>query len=220
LETGKVDPSVLSERIDHAAEKQRVALREAARLGRRIGALSAKKEQAEKAAASAGWKYHRLDVIRRFLAGIPGELMKARVSARSDRQKSERQDVTVAEAKRLAARADESEKALMRVCPHPFILGYPGHKGTYSYDYDDRYPGKHACVVCGHAEHESECASGRYETLTERDDRMVFRTSSNHFDELRKEALSGHDPLAPLLDAARVHEPPIKRYLEIEFGSD
>ena len=50
--------------------------------------------------------------------------------------------------KELAIQIKEHISKLQHNCDHPFVIGYSGYEGSYSYDRSDAYCGNRRCLVC------------------------------------------------------------------------
>ena len=109
------------------------------------------------------------------LEPLSQKLARARKLFLSVADKAHSKDVTIRRQEVLEKRAKKLLLNLQRLCGHRLILEYDGHEGSYSHDYDDKYPGSHVCVVCGFSERSQSCKEQLYAVLAPNEMRLVKR---------------------------------------------
>lgn len=113
--------------------------------------------------------------------GIPKKVSRMRNSLLVKKNRVKREDITIAEQRRLDEEIEKLEEEIKHICNHPFVFHKEGYSGSSSDDYEDGYPSERYCVVCGLEERAKDfCQNGRvdmvgsvFETLKSSEDRVV-----------------------------------------------
>ena len=94
----------------------------------------------------------RLEAIREAQVlndPIPEKVSGVRKRLLTKIERSKREEITIAEKKKMDAEIPELKMELQKECTHPFVFHRDGYEGSPSQDFENSYPGHRYCIVCG-----------------------------------------------------------------------
>ncbi len=165
-------------------------------------------EEAIRRAEREMYKQHDLLLVVR---GVDPDVLKMRDAIVAKTARAESKRISVGSAEKLCEDVEALKEAIVKQCPHTFVLSYDGDPGSQSYDYSDAYPGIRRCIVCGFMEIcSSRTADTHYQTLREQPSvRMIVR-------DLRSYRFNDHHGIGHCGDFRRRFEwEPLSFYLDM-----
>ena len=149
--------------------------------------------------------------------GVPKKVSGMRNSLLAKMDRVKREDITIAEQRRLDEEIEKLEEEIKAICNHPFVFHKEGYSGSSSDDYEGGYPSERYCVVCGLEERATDFRqNGRvdmvgsvFETFKSSEGRMVHKEPYRH----HPQCLSKMDIWVPLGAALRPFEEDVARVL-------
>ncbi|MEK7151180.1 MAG: hypothetical protein AAB784_00495 [Patescibacteria group bacterium] len=146
----------------------------------KIGGFNKKKRKTEDLLREAS---RRLELINQTILlkrGVPEEVGKLRAGILFIMGQANRTDITVDAVNNFRSQIEQQKLDLQKICNHPFVVGYSGYHGSYSYDHDDGYAGCRICLVCDFTEYAKRgyaadiCSNAeKYEQLSESANRLI-----------------------------------------------
>ena len=115
--------------------------------------------------------------------GVPKKVSHVRSILLKKMEQSKKESITIAKKKELDADIERLKKEIGEICSHPLVFYKDGYGGSLSRDYENGYPAKRYCVVCGLSEEAKDFRqNGRadllgsvFETMKDSEERIVHR---------------------------------------------
>ena len=179
--------------------EREVAIARRLELNQQVASL--KREVRDTEALESGLNNSKV-LLRKALVVLnswPTEIMKLKERVALLQKEASREDILVSEKNRLQSEIARVNSEVADKCQHPFVIGYRGWEGSYSYDYDNGYRGKRLCVICGFYEYSDNNRLSVYTNLQENENRLVDDTKldlENGYDNSQspEEIISGWIP--------------------------
>ncbi len=146
----------------------------------KISNFNKNKTKAEDVLRVASRRHELITQTMLLKRGIPEEVGKLRVGILFNMWQANRTDITVDAVNNYRGQIEQQKLDLQKICNHPFVVGYSGYHGSYSYDHDDGYAGCRICLVCDFTEYAKRgyaadiCSNAeKYEQLSESANRLI-----------------------------------------------
>lgn len=117
-----------------------------------ISRLDKKLDEIEKSTKNEERKSEAIKKALILVRGIPSKNSQIRNQLLRNMERAVREDITIAENKKIGIEIETLKTGLQKTCSHPFVYDEPGYEGSQSHDYENRYPGVRYCIICGFSE--------------------------------------------------------------------
>lgn len=138
-----------------------------------VGELADEKDRLEKLFKAKGFEIKKMREALIIRADIPDEVQGMRNLIFSKLEKLKSEDITVAMKKLLEQEVRGHSQKLMELCGHHLVLDYAGYEGSRFVDYENGYYGRRVCAICAFFEFSRSKKENIYETLLEKDGRLI-----------------------------------------------
>jgi hypothetical protein len=174
-------------------------MKEIDELDQEISALAAKKDPYKKQIAKAENAVRQLHRHLIIAKGISFSTLVLRNAIIWMKEEARRKDITVERRENLTEEIAKLIEGLKDRCEHTFVVGYCGHEGSYSRDYDDFSVGYRRCIVCGTSENSLTSREEIFLKLDKKEGRLIDVTSVSREEERLLGTFDIWQPIEPTI---------------------
>lgn len=148
LENIQVDGKSVEAKITEASKAIKAAEGKAKTANKKLDRAQRDAREKDKALRDALHRLERLRELAFFEKGIPKDIALLRQELLAKQKELENED-SKAKEKKLQEEIHNLAGRLQENCRHPWVIYREGYRGSQYKDYDDSYPEKRFCPICG-----------------------------------------------------------------------